>query len=45
MIGVGYPWEEEAKKYIKMGCTMIELGHDYTILSTMWRKMLEKLTI
>lgn len=45
MIGVGYPWEDEAKKYIEMGFQMIELGHDYTILSTMWRKMLKKLSI
>lgn len=45
MIGVGYPWEEEAQKYIKMGCQMIELGHDYTILSTMWRKMLGKIKV
>ncbi len=36
MIGVGYPWEEEAQKYIDMGCQMIEIGHDYSILKTIW---------
>ena len=36
MIGVGYPWEEEAQKYIDMGCQMIEIGHDYSILKTAW---------
>ncbi len=43
MIGVGYPWEEEAEKYIKIGFNMIELGHDYTVLSTIWKKMVESI--
>jgi len=43
MIGVGYPWEEQAQKYIEMGCRMIEIGHDFSILSKVWRKSLEKL--
>lgn len=36
MIGVGYPWEEEAQKYIDLGCQMIEIGHDYSILKNIW---------
>lgn len=43
MIGVGNPWEEEAKKYIDMGCKLIEVGHDYSILSTVWRKILKNI--
>ncbi len=43
MIGVGYPWEEEAQSYIKMGCKMIEIGHDYSILKTVWSNTLNNL--
>jgi len=35
--GVGFPWAENAKKYVDMGCHMIELGHDVTILRTIWK--------
>jgi len=34
--GVGYPWVENARKLVEMGCHMIELGHDATILRTIW---------
>jgi hypothetical protein len=37
--GVTYPWEEEAKKYIARGCSMIELGHDLSCLRTLWKNM------
>ena len=43
MIGVGFPWEEEAQKYIDLGCQMIEIGHDYSILKTIWTKTHNKL--
>lgn len=43
MIGVGYPWEEEAQKYIEMGCKMIEVGHDYSILNKIWKNILQKI--
>ncbi len=43
MIGVGYPWEEEAQKYIEMGCKMIEIGHDYSILNKIWKNILQKI--
>lgn len=35
--GVGHPWVENAKKFVDMGCHMIELGHDVTILRSIWR--------
>ena len=35
--GVGFPWVENAKKYVDMGCHMIELGHDVTILRSIWK--------
>jgi len=31
-IGISEPWEEEAKKYIAMGCRFIEIGHELSIL-------------
>lgn len=34
--GVGYPWMENARKFVEMGCHMIEMGHDATILRTIW---------
>jgi 2-keto-3-deoxy-L-rhamnonate aldolase RhmA len=43
MIGVGFPLEEEAQKYIDLGCQMIEIGHDYSILKTIWKKTLNAL--
>ena len=43
MIGVGFPWEEEAQKYIDLGCQMIEIGHDYSILKTVWKNTLKKM--
>jgi 4-hydroxy-2-oxoheptanedioate aldolase len=42
-IGVGQPWEEEAKKYIAMGCRMIEIGHDLSNLRSVWKTMSEKI--
>ena len=36
-IGVGQPWEEEAKKYIDLGCRMIEVGHDLVVLRSIWK--------
>jgi len=35
-IGIGQPWEEEAKKYIDMGCRFIEIGHELGILNSVW---------
>ncbi|MFQ6054000.1 MAG: HpcH/HpaI aldolase/citrate lyase family protein [Candidatus Bathyarchaeia archaeon] len=41
--GVGYPWVENAKKFVEMGCHMIELGHDATILRTIWSRKGEEI--
>jgi 4-hydroxy-2-oxoheptanedioate aldolase len=35
-IGVGEPWQEEAKKYIDLGCRIIEIGHELSILRSVW---------
>jgi len=43
MIGVGFPWEKEAQKYIDLGCQMIEIGHDYSILKAVWESTLKKM--
>jgi 4-hydroxy-2-oxoheptanedioate aldolase len=38
-IGVGQPWEEETKKYIDLGCRMIEIGNDVVALRSMWKAL------
>jgi 4-hydroxy-2-oxoheptanedioate aldolase len=38
-LGVGYPWVENARKYIELGVSMIELGHDVSILRATWQKL------
>jgi 2-keto-3-deoxy-L-rhamnonate aldolase RhmA len=38
--GVGYPWAENAQKFIEMGCQLIEFGHDVSILQNIWKKTL-----
>jgi len=43
MINVGYPWIENAKKFIELGCRMIEVGHDISILKTIWKNILDKI--
>jgi 4-hydroxy-2-oxoheptanedioate aldolase len=39
-IGVGYPWEEEARKYIDLGCRMLEIGNDVSVLRSVWKAVL-----
>jgi 2-keto-3-deoxy-L-rhamnonate aldolase RhmA len=36
-IGVGYPWVEEAQRYIDLGCKMIEIGSDVVALRSVWK--------
>ena len=36
-LGVGYPWVENARKFTDLGVSMIELGHDVSILRTTWQ--------
>jgi 4-hydroxy-2-oxoheptanedioate aldolase len=36
-IGLGPVWEEEAKKYIDLGCRMVEIAQDVGILGTVWK--------
>lgn len=43
MFGIGVPWKEQAQKYIEMGVDMIEVGHDYSILSRGWREALAEI--
>lgn len=43
MKGVGHPWAENAKRFVEMGCRLIEIGHDVTILTSMWRKLGEEI--
>lgn len=43
MMGVGYPWEEAIRRYVRLGCTLIELGHDLSVLHGIWRATVESL--
>ena len=43
MIGVGFPWVENVKKFIKIGCRLIEIGHDITILASVWKMLKEEI--
>ena len=36
-IGIGQPWEQDAKKYIDMGCRFVEVGHELGILNSVWK--------
>jgi len=36
-IGIGQPWEEEARKYIDLGCRIIEMGNDLLVLRSVWK--------
>jgi len=40
-IGIGQPWVEDAQKYLKAGCRMLELGHDLGILQSIWKKAVQ----
>ena len=42
MIGINPPWAEEARKYTAMGCRMIEIGHDYSVLGRAWQEALNQ---
>jgi 2-keto-3-deoxy-L-rhamnonate aldolase RhmA len=36
-IGIREPWEEEAQKYISLGCRMLTVGEDVVVLRSVWR--------
>ncbi|MBW1695723.1 MAG: hypothetical protein JRH18_06240 [Deltaproteobacteria bacterium] len=35
-IGIGQPWDQEAQKYVDMGCRILELGHELGLLRSIW---------
>lgn len=37
-IGIGEPWQREAKKYIDMGIRIIEVGHELGVLRSAYKK-------
>jgi 4-hydroxy-2-oxoheptanedioate aldolase len=37
-IGINQPWLQDAEKYLKGGCRILELGHDLGILGSVWKK-------
>lgn len=38
-IGISQPWEEETKKYIDLGCRMIEISNDVGVLRSVWKAL------
>ena len=38
-IGIGQPWEEEARKYIDLGCRIIEISNDVGVLGSVWKSL------
>jgi len=42
-IGIGEPWEKEAKKYIDMGCRFLEISHELSILRSVWESAASKI--
>jgi 2-keto-3-deoxy-L-rhamnonate aldolase RhmA len=38
-IGIGQPWEEEARKYIDLGCRIIEISNDVGVLRSVWKSL------
>jgi 2-keto-3-deoxy-L-rhamnonate aldolase RhmA len=40
---VGQPWDEEAERYIAMGCRMIEIGNDLSNIRALWRDAATKI--
>ena len=42
-IGIGQPWLQDAEKYLKGGCQMLELGHDLGVLRSVWHKAVQDL--
>ena len=43
MKGGGFPWRDNARKFIDMGVRMIEVGHDVTILRDIWSRKNEEI--
>jgi 4-hydroxy-2-oxoheptanedioate aldolase len=40
-IGIGQPWLQDAEKYLKGGCRILELGHDLGLLRGVWQKAVQ----
>jgi 4-hydroxy-2-oxoheptanedioate aldolase len=38
-IGISQPWEEETKKYVDLGCRMIEISNDVVVLRSVWKAL------
>jgi 2-keto-3-deoxy-L-rhamnonate aldolase RhmA len=42
-IGIGQPWQENAHKYMDMGCRLLEIGHDLGILKSAWHSAITEI--
>ncbi|MPY90025.1 MAG: hypothetical protein GEU99_19140 [Luteitalea sp.] len=43
MLGAKYPWWDDVRRLVAMGIQAVEIGHDISVLSTMWKKTIEEL--
>lgn len=44
MLGARYPWWDDVHRLLAMGVQAVEIGHDISVLSTMWKKTVAELT-
>ena len=40
--GASYPWRDNAQRLIEMGVQAVEIGHDVSILGTIWKKTIRE---
>lgn len=43
IFGAKYPWWDDIDRLVEMGVQAIEIGHDISVLSTIWKKSVEHL--
>ena len=39
-IGIGEPWRAEAEAYTRMGCRILEIGHELSVLHSAWKAII-----
>jgi 4-hydroxy-2-oxoheptanedioate aldolase len=41
--GIGRPWKENSERWIRMGCRILELGHDLSLLNAAWKEAVSEI--
>ena len=42
IFGAKYPWWEDARRLISLGIQAVEIGHDVSVLSAIWKKTIQE---